>query len=259
VPVTVTDVGRIMSGPKDPVGDAQRLARPELLRRFYKNAAAAPHESGYALFLDSKLVRTPARRPLAVASAAIAAALAVEWDSQGERIDPSTMPFTRIVNAAIDHVDEAAAGVRAEIVKYAGSDLICYRAEAPAELAAAQARAWDPLVAWARSELGAPLVLAAGIMHVPQPDVATAAIARAVGGYESLDLAALSTVTSVTGSAVIALAVARGYLGAEEAWRAALVDEDWQISQWGRDEIAMRARDLRWREMQAAAFILQAD
>lgn len=247
-----------MSEPKNPAGDAPRPMRRELPRRFYKAAAAAVHESGYALHLDGKPVRSPARRLLVVSSAAVAEALAAEWDRQGDRIDPSTMPFTRIVNAAIDHVTGAPDAVRAEIVKYAGSDLICYRAETPPGLVAAQNAAWNPLVTWARTELGAPLILVSGVMHVPQPEIATAGIARAVAGYEGLRLAALSTVTTVTGSTIIALAVARGRLQAEEAWRAALVDEDWQISQWGRDEAAMAVRELRWREMRAAALILTA-
>lgn len=245
-----------MTEPKDPVAASQRLARPELPRRFYKAAAAAPYEGGFALFLDGKVVKTPARHPLVVADREVAVALAEEWERQGERIDPASMPFTRIVNAAIDHVQGAASAVRAEIVKYAGTDLVCYRAEAPHGLAALQARSWDPLVAWARAELGAPLVVTAGVMHVPQPEIATAAIARAIGGFGGLKLAALSTVTTITGSAVIALAVARGRLDAAAGWLAALVDEEWQVAQWGRDEIAMAARELRWREVEAAAFIL---
>ena len=246
-----------MTEPKDPIAASQRLARPELPRRFYKAATAAPYEGGFALFLDGKVVKTPARHALVVvAGQEVAVALAEEWQRQGERIDPASMPFTRIVNAAIDHVEGAAGAVRAEIVKYAGTDLICYRAEAPAGLAALQARSWDPLVAWARAELGAPLVVTAGVMHVPQPEIATAVVARAVAGFDGVRLAALSTLTTITGSAVIALAVARGRLDAEAGWLAALVDEEWQVAHWGRDEIAMAARELRWREVEAAAFIL---
>ena len=245
-----------MTEPNDPVAASRRLARPELPRRFYKTATAAPYEGGFALFLDGKVVKTPARHPLVVGSQQVAAALAEEWDRQGERIDPASMPFTRIVNAAVDHVAGAAEAVRAEIVKYAGTDLICYRAEAPAGLAALQARSWDPLIDWARAELGAPFVVTAGVMHVPQPEIATAAVARSVGAFDGIKLAALSTVTTITGSAVIALAVARGRLDAEAGWLAALVDEEWQVSQWGRDELAMTARELRWREVAAAAFIL---
>jgi chaperone required for assembly of F1-ATPase len=168
------------------------------------------------------------------------------------------MPMTRIVNAAIDRVGEAVPEVRAEIVRYAGTDLICYRAETPQSLIDEQAEAWDPLVAWARAELGAPLMLAAGIVHVAQPEIALAAIARALEEYAPLQLAAVSTVTALTGSAIIALALARGRLTPQEAWDAALVDEEWQMRLWGRDEAAMAARAFRWREMQAAALILSA-
>ena len=237
---------------------AQRLARPELPRRFYKKAAAAPHEGGFGLFLDGRLVKTPRRHSLVVSRAAVADALAAEWESQGERIDPSTMPLTRIVNAAIDHVGPAAAEVRAEIVKYAGSDLICYRAETPQELVRRQAEAWDPLVTWAREALGAPLMLSTGIAHVAQPEIATAAVARALVDYPPLKLAAISTVTALTGSAIIALALACGRLDAGSAWEAALIDEHWQADLWGRDALAERTRTFRRGELEAAGLILSA-
>ena len=188
----------------------------------------------------------------------MAEALAAEWGGQGEGIDPATMPLTRIVNAAIDRVADEIAAVRAEILQYAGSDLICYRAEAPEALAATQAMVWDPLVSWAREALGAHLTLAAGVVHVAQPEAVRIAIGRAVTPFDALRLAALSTVTTLTGSAVIALAVARGRLSAEEAWTAALVDEEWEMGQWGRDDAATLARAFRWREMAAAGLILGA-
>jgi chaperone required for assembly of F1-ATPase len=169
------------------------------------------------------------------------------------------MPLTRIVNAANDHVAEAMSAVRAEIVKYAGSDLICYRAETPRSLVEQQASVWDPLMDWARSELGAQLVLSQGIVHVAQPEIAVAAIARALEGFAPLQLAAVSTVTSLTGSAVIALALARQRLSPQQAWDAALIDEEWQMRLWGRDEAALAAQAFRWREMQAAALILASE
>lgn len=239
-----------------PVRTSQRLARPELPKRFYKAATAGPLADGYALLLDGRVVKTPARRSMAVAERPVAEALAAEWQAQGERIDPATMPLTRIVNATIDHVAGAMPAVRAEIVKYAGTDLICYRAEAPQSLAETQASAWDPLVGWARAELGAPLIVTKGVIHVPQPEIALAAVARALERYEPLNLASISTVTSLTGSAVIALGLARGRLSPQEAWDAALIDEEWQMRLWGRDETAAVARAFRWREMQAAALIL---
>ena len=245
--------------PDNPMKSARRrLARPELPKRFYKQAAAGPHEDGFALLLDGRVVKTPARRPLVVTSRVVAEALAAEWEEQGERVDPATMPLTRVVNAAVDRVAGEMAAVRAEIVKYAGTDLICYRADGPASLVDAQAAAWDSLVAWAREALGAGLVLAEGVIPVAQNSAALAAVDRALTPFDPLALAALSTVTTLTGSAIIAIAVANGRLSGEEAWVAALTDEDWQMSQWGRDEAAMLARAYRWREMAAATLILAA-
>lgn len=246
-----------MSGkPNDPSAAVQRLARPELPKRFYTRAAAGPHPDGFALLLDGRVVKTPARNPLAVASQAVAEGLAREWGGQGERIDPATMPLTRIVNAAIDRVAGEMEAVRAEIIKYAGTDLLCYRAEGPAALVAAQAAAWDPIVAWVLEALGARLVLAEGVIPLAQDAASLTAIGRALGPFGSLALSAVSTVTTLTGSAFIAIALARGRLTAEEAWAASLVDEEFQIRTWGRDEAAMLARAFRRREMEAAALIL---
>ena len=245
-----------MSDKPNPMKAAQRLAKREPPRRFYKAARAGPHEQGFAVLLDGKVARTPARHALAVADRSIADALAAEWEAQAERLDPATMPLTRIVNAAIDRVAGELAAVRADIVKYAASDLICYRAEGPQSLVEAQAVAWDPLLAWARETLGARFVLAGGIVHVEQDAATLAAIDAAVAPVEALGLAALHTVTSLTGSAVIALALLCGRLSADEAWAAAHVDEDWQMSQWGRDEVALARRAFRRRELDAAASIL---
>ncbi|CAN5213226.1 ATP12 family chaperone protein [soil metagenome] len=242
--------------PANPVRSAQRLARPELPRRFYKTASAEPHEGGFALKLDGKLARTPARKTLAVADRSVAEALAAEWAEQGARIDPAAMPVTRIANAAIDRVAGEMAAVRAEIVRYAGTDLICYRAETPQSLIDAEDAAWAPLVRWAREGLGARLVLAEGVIAVEQPPEALAAIARAVEPLDVLALAALHVATTLTGSAVIALAVHNARLTAADAWTAAHVSEDWQMAQWGSDEIALARRAARWREMAAAGLIL---
>jgi chaperone required for assembly of F1-ATPase len=244
--------------PADPVQTAQRLARQELPRRFYKTAAVLPREGGFVLTLDGKPARTPGRNPIVVVPEAVAAALAAEWQAQGERIDPATMPLTRIVHSAIDRVSREMEPVRAEIVKYAGSDLTCYRAGEPASLVEAQAAAWGPLLAWARAALGAGFVLAEGIVAVDQPAESLDAVAAALSDLDPLRLAAVHVVTTLTGSALIGLAVLRGALSPEEAWAAGHVDEDWQMEQWGRDTMALSRRAARWREMQAAALILRA-
>lgn len=249
-----------MSGPRksDPISTARRLSRPELPARFYKEATIAANAAGFVVQLDGKTARTPAKNPLAVPTEALAALLAVEWAGQGERIDPATMPMTRIVNAAIDRVANEMPAVRADIVAFAGSDLVSYRAEEPDELIAREAAAWSPLIAWARSALGARFDTVAGVIHRAQHPGTLGAVDRALVGSGPFELAAIHTMTTLTGSAVIALAVAHGRLTAEAAWEAAHVDEDWQMSRWGQDAMAIRRRAARWREMEAAALILKA-
>ena len=243
--------------PSAPVAAAPRPARQELPRRFYETAAVAPRDDGFVLTLDGKPAKTPGRKPLVVASPAVAEALAAEWQGQGERIDPATMPLTRIVHSAIDRVSREMAPVRAEIVKYAGSDLVCYRGEGPDSLVAAQEAAWGPVLAWARQSLGARFVLVQGIVAVDQPAESLRAVEAALADLDPLRLAAVHVATTLTGSALIALAVLNGALTPEDAWAAAHVDEDWQMAQWGRDAMALSRRAARWREMQAAALILR--
>ena len=247
-----------MSDKPNPMAAAQRLAKPEPPHRFYKRATAGRLGEGFAVLLDGKVALTPARKPLAVADRQVAEALAAEWEAQGDRLDPAAMPLTRIVNAALDRVAGEMQAVRAEIVKYAGSDLICYRAEGPASLQAAQAAAWDPLVAWAREALGARFALAAGVVHVAQDSGALAAVDAALLPLDPLGLAAVHTVTTLTGSAVIALALLKGRLMIDQAWAVAHVDEDWQMGQWGSDDAALARRAARHREMDAAGAILKA-
>jgi chaperone required for assembly of F1-ATPase len=229
-------------------------ARP---KRFYRTASVAGDAPPFQVLLDGKPVRTPARRPLALPARALAEAVAAEWQVQGEHIDPVSMPLTRLVNSAIDGVAGREEQVRADIAKYAGGDLLCYRAGQPRELARRQAEAWDPVLAWAREALGARLVAAEGIVPVEQPEAARAAIAAALARLDAFALAAHHVMTTLTGSALLALAHGAGRLSAEEAWAAAHVDEDWQIAQWGEDAEAKARRDRRWAEMQAASRLLE--
>jgi chaperone required for assembly of F1-ATPase len=225
-------------------------------KRFYKQAGVVERDGLYALALDGRTARTPARRPLAVADRAVADGLAAEWQAQATVIDPGKMPLTRLVNAAIDRVAEEMPAVRAEIVKYAGTDLLCYRADSPESLIERQNSAWTPLLAWAESALGARFLLAEGVIHVAQMPEALAAVAAPLEEADALTLAALHTVTTLTGSAVIALALWRGVITRDAAWAAAHVDEDWQMELWGRDELALARRAAREAEMRAAALVL---
>lgn len=243
---------------RGPLSGAGPIGRTPPPRRFYKNATFGPHEAGFVLLLDGRKGKTPAGKPLAAPNETLAKALAAEWDAQEDRIDPASMPLTRLVNSAIDGVAGQMDAVRADIVRHAESDLLCYRADGPEGLVARQEAMWSPLLDYARDALGARFVLAEGVMHVAQAAATLAAIDKALQDEDFLALAAIHTVTTLTGSAVIALAVARGAITPEAAWNAAHVDEDWQMSQWGQDTPALERRAYRWREMEAAGAILAA-
>jgi chaperone required for assembly of F1-ATPase len=244
-----------VNGPLDPVQAVRRTARPQLRQRFYKHAHADQHDGGFAVRLDGRAVRTPARRVLEAPRRALADALAAEWNAQQDIVDPQSMPLTRLANSIIDGVVDAPAAVKAEIEKYLASDLVVYRAGGPPGLVARQAQAWDPLVDWARAALGAGFVLAEGIGFVAQPAPALAAAGAAIP-HDPWRLGALSAITTLTGSALIALAVLAGRLSPEEAWAVAHVDEDWNMDTWGRDEPALERRALRFAEMKAATRVL---
>jgi chaperone required for assembly of F1-ATPase len=239
--------------PLDPMEAARRGARPKLRKRFFEHANAG---EGVEVLLDGKPVRTPARRTLAAPTPALAEQLAAEWNAQTDVIDPARMPLTRLANAVIDAVSDAPQPVAEEIEKYLGSDLLCYRAEAPTGLVEKQAQVWDPVLAWAGDAFGVSFVPTQGIVHVPQPDKAIAAV-RAAIPMDPWRLAAVSSITTLTGSALLALALANNALDADTAWAAAHVDEDWQMSQWGRDELALERRAYRYAEFQAAVTVLR--
>jgi chaperone required for assembly of F1-ATPase len=241
--------------PENPIEAAQRDARPALRRRFYEGTTAVPISAGYAVRLDDKPIRTPARRVLAAPTLALAEAIAAEWQAQQDVINPAKMPLTRLANAIIDGVADAPLPVAEEIAKYLGSDLLFYRAGSPPGLVERQTHHWDPILAWARLALGADFKLGEGVVYVAQPQAALAA-ARAAIPEGPWRLGAVHSITTLSGSALIALAMARGALSADAAWQAALVDEDWNMAQWGRDEMAMARRDFRFAEFQAAATVL---
>lgn len=242
--------------PVDPVERAKELSRRELPKRFYEKVGVEERDGGHAVLLDGRPVRTPARRVLAFPSAALAQAAAAEWASQEKTVDPATMPLTRIANSAIDGVADRLAEVADTIAEYAGSDLLCYRADSPEKLVARQNAAWDPVLAWAGARLGRPFSLACGLMPVSQDAVLLAAFRGALDGRGPLVLAALHTVTTLTGSAVLALSLGEGAFQADAVWSAAHVDEDWNIEQWGEDAEAAARRKARHAEFAAAALIL---
>lgn len=249
--------------PVDPYALARNEARASQLKRFYKDVAILPRDGGFVLMLDGREARTPARAPLQLPGLGAAELVAAEWNGQGDLIEPSTMPTTRLVNSVIDGVEKAMGPVTDEIVRYAGTDLLCYRADKPAELVALQAEAWDPVLAWARDALQARFFLGEGVMHVAQPAHAVAAIGRAVasgigqGAGAPFRLGALHLMTTMTGSALLGLAVLHDHIPAADAWAKAHVDEDFQIARWGEDAEAAVRRDRRWHDIRAAAALVR--
>ena len=244
-------------GPKGPIKDT---LRPPLPKRFYKDVSlresADGQGTGFEVLLDGRPVRTPGKRVLIVPGAAIAQCVAKEWTEQALAIDPSTMPMTRLVNSALDTVADNREAVAAELVSYAGSDLLCYRATNPSGLVARQEEIWEPILAGVERAIEARFHRVAGVVHTPQPAEALDRVAAALTRLPDLPLAALQLVTTLTGSAVLALAQLKGLVTPDEVWAAAHLDEDWQIAQWGRDEEADIRRAIQERDFRAAAIAL---
>ena len=240
----------------DPNEIARETMRTPLRKRFYKAASIVDAQGGYGVELDGRGLRTPAKAPLVAPNAAIAQAIADEWNAQGEEIKPASMPLTRLANSIIDGVASRSKDVAAEIVKYAGSDLVFYRADTPEALVARQSATWNPVIAWADARFHGRFILAEGIHHVAQPQTALDAIAQALP-ENAWALGALHLATTLTGSALLALALASDKLDAAQAWHAAHVDEDWNFEIWGADEAVLARRAARFADFEAASLILR--
>lgn len=224
-------------------------------KRFWKDTVVAEAQEGFEVHLDGRPVRTPAKVPLILPTRALADLVAAEWEAQDGVIDPNTMPATRGANAAIDKVSIQHAEVADMLADYGDSDLLCYRAAHPQELVARQADLWDPLLDWAEGALGARLETRTGIMHAPQAASALAILRDKTHGFTAFELAAFHDLVSLSGSLILGFAVTEGHLDAEEAWRLSRVDEDYQIEQWGEDEEAAEAAEIKRQSfVQAALF-----
>jgi len=243
--------------PLDPQEAARRTTRAPQRKRFYTGADVAEADGGFAIRLDGKPIRTPSGKQVIVPSREIADAIASEWNAQGETIDPLTMPMTRFANSVVQSVVDRVEAVAEDAAKYLGSDLLFYRAGYPDALVVREAEHWDPILFWAADELGAHFILSEGIVHVAQPEAAVKA-AREAFPADPWSVAALHVVTNLTGSALLALALARGVRDPEQIWTAAHVDEDWNIEKWGADEEVMARRAVRRLDFNAAAGILKA-
>jgi chaperone required for assembly of F1-ATPase len=242
--------------PLDPQEAARQSSRAPQRKRFYTAAGVKEGPEGFSVTLDGKPIRTPGKRLLAAPRRELAEAMAAEWEAQTEIIDPLSMPLTRLANSTIDGVLDNTVAVADDVAKYFGSDLLFYRAGFPEELIARQAEYWDTVVRWAADDLGAHFILTEGVMHVAQPERALA-VARAALPEDPWSIAAMHVLTTLTGSALLALALYHKVCDEDRIWAAAHVDEDWNTQQWGEDEEVVARRAMRLRDFRAAAQVLR--
>ena len=227
------------------------------MRRFWKEVTVEQDEADWAVRLDGRAVRTPARAALSGPSRALADAIAEEWRSVGEEVDPRGMPLTGLANAAIDRVAPDRQAFAAGLGRYAEADLACYRSEWPPELVERQQQGWDPLLAWARRRYDVNLATTSGLIHIPQPPATVDRLVHEVTALDPFRLAGLSSLVTIGGSLIAGLAVLEKAIPTEEAWAAVSLDERWQLEQWGSDTEAEKALDSRRRDFLAAARFLE--
>jgi chaperone required for assembly of F1-ATPase len=243
--------------PLDPQEAVRRTTRRPQRKRFYASAGVGEGKNGFSITLDGKPIKTPSGRQVIAPVRSIADAIAAEWNAQADTIDPLSMPLTRFANSVVEGVADKVDAVADDIAKYLGSDLLFYRAGHPEALVAREAAHWDPILFWAADTLGAHFILAEGIVHVRQPDSAVAAARAALPG-DAWQVAALHVITTVTGSALLALALLHGVIDQDQVWAAAHIDEDWNMEKWGVDEEVAARRAARLVDFKAAASILKA-
>jgi chaperone required for assembly of F1-ATPase len=227
------------------------------VKRFWKAADVTRQGNGWGVALDARPLRTPARAELAVPSERLARAIADEWDSVEQSVDPRDLPLTGLTNAAIDHVAPAPEVFAAGLARYAEGDLACYRAEGPPALVERQSAAWDALLDWARRRFDVDFRITSGLIHVRQPEATIDRLTHAVAALDPLHLAGLSPLVTIGGSLVAGLGVLESAFTPEAAWDAVSVDERWQLDQWGSDAEAELALENRKKDFLAAGTFLR--
>ncbi len=226
------------------------------MKRFWKDVSVEPEEGGWGIRLDGRPVKTPARAPLTAPTEQLAQAIADEWRSVEDMVDPRAMPLTGLANAAIDRVCPHREAFARGLARYAEADLACYRADGPRGLVERQEREWDKLLAWARRRYDVDFATTSGLVHVEQPPATVDRLSHAVAALNPFRLAGLSPLVRVGGSLVAALAVLERAITPEEAWNAVCIDEQWQLEQWGADAEAEAALENRNRDFLAGARFL---
>jgi len=241
----------------DGYGRAQHLNKVELPKRFYKEVGVGAAAGGYAVTLDGKTPRTPAQKPVVVPQHAVAEAMAEEWAAQLEFIDLKTMPMVRLINSAVEAGSERLEALREEIVKYAGNDLLLYRADSPRELVAEQERVWDAVLVTIARHFEIGFQPTTGIVHQPQPAPTLERLRASLADAELIEAVALNSLTGITGSGILSIALREALLDPEGVWTAAHVDEDYNVRLWGAVEEATERRAKRRLEFDAAVRVLE--
>jgi chaperone required for assembly of F1-ATPase len=227
------------------------------MKRFYKTVSVALGEGGFGVLLDGKPVKTPARNLLSLPTEKLANAIAAEWRAQGDEVIATSMPLLRLANSMIDGITKSREGVVDAILRFGENDLLCYRAHQPPELAARQRAGWNPVLDWAQQRFGAQMTVAEGLTHIDQPAEARAALRQALVGLDAFTLGGLHVVASITGSAVLALAVLEGEVSGPKAFALSRIDEAYQAEKWGEDaQAATRATALAHELDKAVELIL---
>lgn len=243
----------------DGYGRAQQLDKVEMPKRFYKDVAAGPAEGGFVVTLDARQTRTPGKKlPIVVPAAPIATAMAAEWAGQGEFIDATTMPAVRLINSAVESGEEMVPAFRDEVMKFAAGDLLLYRADSPQELVSEQEVIWDNALTTLARHFGVRFQPTVGILHQEQPKATLDRLAESLERENLFTLTALVSITGLTGSGLLAIGLLHKLFSPDFVWKAAHVDEDYQISQWGEDEEAAYRRAKRKVEFDTAVAVVEA-
>lgn len=241
----------------DGYGRAQKHLQRDLPKRFYKDVAVAEAGNGYTVTLDGRQVKTPTRKAVEVRARALADAMRAEWDGQGTHVDPDLMPHVKLVNSAVEGGEEARGALIDEVLKYAGNDLLLYRADSPRELVALQEQVWDDVLVKLARHFSVSFRPTVGIVHEEQPRETLEKLRTSLDTIDFMSVTALVSMTGITGSGLLGVALREGLIDPDTAWRAAHVDEDYQIANWGEDYEASKRRERRRTEFDAAVNVMR--
>ncbi|MGJ8529307.1 ATP12 family chaperone protein [Maritalea sp.] len=242
---------------EDGYGRAQKHQKQQLPKRFYKQVSVGELDGAYAILLDGRPIKTPGKVAVSVPNEELAKLIVVEWEAQEKEIDPATMPLTRLVNTIVEKGDEALEDVKAEIVKFAGNDLLAYRADTPADLVALQSKHWGDAMDVFAKRYDVSFNVIIGVMHQDQPPEVQARTAEIIASYDKFKAFCTMSVTSITGSAILAIGMTEGLFTPEQVLTTAYVDEDYQAKQWGEDGEAIRMRAFKRQDFDAANTVLE--